>query len=519
MKMSQPFHQAFTPFDVRNSYDFDESAYTFNISITMKLILVFYLTRIALLASAAADEGWVVGHEVWDLEDGTYVVDSDSPGSDPKIRRFGEASLESLGSNIPRKPRRSDARRGPYNRIRHSRGYALTNEAFEEASDQLDDWRDVAGYWPEMSEDEQQELIYDYEAARKTKENGVRTDENEYEKSEDYYEAEEDKDDEMHSKSVKTSGLEKRNNYYDLDRFAQNPRNEGVFKGMSKPRPPLKQDEVAGVERIPFTFYMFDCNFASPRFPLEPYMEAREGLLRYCDKWGVPASTRHLAFSKVGDVVVYVCNTHRKKVNFCHRNEWRWIEENVFDRRCGQLTSAFVKSAFSDRTYGRAWKGERVCLKDTVNSASWTGTPDSIARDAPSPDAQAHKYLDWIDWEPYVEIDQAHNAALNSTIGDPPEDDSLEDPNHRPHKDHLPVKNPEYFKPVLPRPLPSLPRPYPWDLQNASRIRNGTQKGGTNSFKDTNSTSPLLRPVRLPVRPHPNPPTISEKQVDEVPEG
>jgi hypothetical protein len=310
------------------------------------------------------------------------------------------------------------------------------------------------------------------------------------------------------------SKLKKRNNYYDVsDRFAQNPRNEKLFKGMSSLKPPLKQNELAGPERIPFTFHMFDCNFASPRFPLEPYMEARDGLLKYCDKWGIPPATRHLAFSKVGDVIVYVCNTDKKKANFCHRNEFRWIEENVFDRRCGQLTSAFVKSAYADGTYGRAWKGERICLDDTTNSASWTGVPDTIARDSPSPDQTGNKWSDWAEWEPYVELDDVHWDALNWTSHNM--DRGPKKPSKRPHDDNTPKKDPEYHKDT-PKPHRDQPWNYPWDRETPERIRNGTQKGGTNFDESFNSSRPLYPPLPLPGR-GPIRDSVSKEQANDMP--
>ncbi|KAI9170901.1 hypothetical protein HJFPF1_00378 [Paramyrothecium foliicola] len=127
-------------------------------------------------------------------------------------------------------------------------------------------------------------------------------------------------------------------------------------------------------ETVPLPVTSSDCIFNELPLNLHDYEQARDGLLRYCDHFLVPARSRHIALSISGDVATYVCNSRKKPVG-CDRKEWEWAEVNYFDTKCRNMLPAWVrmKKKGWNKEYGRVWKSMRICQDKELDSITWQG--------------------------------------------------------------------------------------------------------------------------------------------------
>lgn len=205
---------------------------------------------------------------------------------------------------------------------------------------------------------------------------------------------------------------------YDIARFKKGP---NPVETKKHPKgyagPPLRMAGTEYAERIPFPVEAIDCDHATRRLSLPSYMEAREGLLSYCDKYDVDAQTRHLSISKSGDVIVYVCNVDGSR-NFCSRNEYQWLEENILDITCGERQPGYAVGNAGGRGYGRAWKGMRIC--PGLRASKWTGNPDTVSMDGTNPIQESHI---WGQWHNFIDVDEsikdkAHDYKYGKIIMD-----------------------------------------------------------------------------------------------------
>lgn len=191
--------------------------------------------------------------------------------------------------------------------------------------------------------------------------------------------ARDDKDSEYAQDSA---GLRKRGGKYDMERFRKdNPSN----KFGPGEVPPGKDTQGKGdkarpliFDEIPFSYDRMECTQLGPELPHMHYRAARDGLLQYCDRFGdISEDTSHVSFSKNADIIVYACN-FKYHVNRCFSDEYKWLEENVFNRQCGDRAPAHVACSTKGRGYGRAWTGEEICAGLTDIEQRWKGMPNPM---------------------------------------------------------------------------------------------------------------------------------------------
>ena len=123
--------------------------------------------------------------------------------------------------------------------------------------------------------------------------------------------------------------------------------------------PPRDNITYHDAEYIPMT--RADCHNDLHWFRERDYLQARESILDYCDRFLVSKKTRLMAVSKHGNVVAYVCNFDRKAPVICSRREWEQAEDKWLTPKCGALGPGFVAMDGLKKIYGRTYVGEKVC--------------------------------------------------------------------------------------------------------------------------------------------------------------
>ncbi|PNY26214.1 Uncharacterized protein TCAP_03852 [Tolypocladium capitatum] len=117
------------------------------------------------------------------------------------------------------------------------------------------------------------------------------------------------------------------------------------------------------------------CVFNSPRFLTSDYSQARDSLARYCARYLVPSRTVHISVSANGQAGAFVCNfSFRNQV--CSGREFRWVENNWLNIRCGNMRPGQVEISSWLKWYGRAYPGMDLCQSILdLGENVWYGTP------------------------------------------------------------------------------------------------------------------------------------------------
>ncbi|CEJ94049.1 hypothetical protein VHEMI09605 [[Torrubiella] hemipterigena] len=149
---------------------------------------------------------------------------------------------------------------------------------------------------------------------------------------------------------------------------------------LSRLKPPLRDDlmylytHASHEERTkeyPLTVSDHDCNYNMRPMNRDDWNQARHYMYEYCDKFLVPARTRHITVSKHGTAAAYVCN-YSKELRVCSKPEFQWAEFHWLDMRCGEFRPGWVEMSKQKKIYGRAHVGMSICSKHSrLHDAVW----------------------------------------------------------------------------------------------------------------------------------------------------